>query len=64
MEICRKVVIYDVKLNADVIWCFCAQFVEGGGLKHIFGVFMSGVLQARDEVWNEVCNLKFLSCIL
>lgn len=32
------------------------QFIEQGGLRHLFEIFLSGSLQAEDgESWNEVC---------
>ena len=39
-------------------WMFsCFQFVESGGLKHLFNIFMSGSLEAKSgQHWNLVCH--------
>lgn len=44
--------------------CWSQKFVEHGGLRHLFDIFVSGVLQARDgEEWNE-WNQDCVACLL
>lgn len=36
------------------------QFVDKGGLQHLFDIFMSGILQAQDQgIWSEVHKLLY-----
>ena len=36
------------------------QFIQRGGLKHLFSVFLSGRLQTKErEYWNEVRHVAY-----